>query len=527
MAARRSILDLPAYHSFVERYATNFELFCYEVAGLALSEDQQDFAHVIVDPRAKVSVVSGTGTGKTTEIAQLLLWHLWCHPVAYYDGKLEIGSNAYIGASSLQQVTDGVWKEMNDTIQRIKMTGHLNWLIQRTQMKAERVFIQGYKDQWFITKVAMAKGQSISIAGKHRYWQLIVVDEAAGVQDEHFNVINGTQTQDGNRTVLLSQGAKTTGFFYDSHHNLSLANDGDWVNLCFNSERAPHVSVEYLRSIALQAGGRDSVEYRVRVLGKFAENEELNLIHRRMIDAIYNEKSQLIEDGEPWGWFMLVDVGAGEYRDYSVCTLARVTGDDDITGPNPRRVEYVGIPLHINTTTVAKFKGLLLEIYGELSNARMLIDSGGNGLELCKALEDEGVDVHRVRWGDPCFKKENKKRFVNLRAQCYVHLRDAMRQKNVRFAYKEMSPALRASFIYQATHLPYFFTEKVQYQMMKKEDMRKQGIKSPDIMDTKAFAFLEGVHYNVSEAAFAGGTKKDKRKERMLAAKKKMMGEVA
>ncbi len=62
--------------------------------------------------------------------------------------------------------------------------------------------------------------------------------------------------------------------------------------------------------------------------------------------------------------------------------------------------------------------------------------------------------------------------------------------------------------------------------MMKKEDMRKQGIKSPDIMDTKAFAFLEGVHYNVSEAAFGGNTTKDKRKARMLAAKKKMMGEV-
>lgn len=31
--------------------------------------------------------------------------------------------------------------------------------------------------------------------------------------------------------------------------------------------------------------------------------------------------------------------------------------------------------------------------------------------------------------------------------------------------------------------------------MMSKEDMRKEGIKSPDLIDAFAFAFLEGCHY--------------------------------
>ena len=35
----------------------------------------------------------------------------------------------------------------------------------------------------------MRPGEAVSIAGKHRYWQLIVVDEAAGVSDDHMNVI--------------------------------------------------------------------------------------------------------------------------------------------------------------------------------------------------------------------------------------------------------------------------------------------------------------------------------------------------
>lgn len=36
-----------------------------------------------------------------------------------------------------RQIIRSIGKEMNDTIQRIKMTGHLNWLVQRTQVKAD------------------------------------------------------------------------------------------------------------------------------------------------------------------------------------------------------------------------------------------------------------------------------------------------------------------------------------------------------------------------------------------------------
>jgi len=40
----------------------------------------------------------------------------------------------------------------------------------------------------------MQQDKPIGVAGKHRYWQLIIIDEAAGVSDDHFDVIEGTQT---------------------------------------------------------------------------------------------------------------------------------------------------------------------------------------------------------------------------------------------------------------------------------------------------------------------------------------------
>ncbi|MDD5273014.1 MAG: hypothetical protein PHU14_09875 [Methylovulum sp.] len=38
-----------------------------------------------------------------------------CHPVAYYDDKIGVDSNANTDAQSIKQVADGIWKEIADT----------------------------------------------------------------------------------------------------------------------------------------------------------------------------------------------------------------------------------------------------------------------------------------------------------------------------------------------------------------------------------------------------------------------------
>lgn len=106
--ARKSLLNLPIYQEFVRRYQGDCEGFCYDICGLPLTEDQQDLTKVAIYPRARASVVSGTGTGKTAAIACIALWHMICFSVANYDGKQEIGSNTYVGAAALQQLADGV-----------------------------------------------------------------------------------------------------------------------------------------------------------------------------------------------------------------------------------------------------------------------------------------------------------------------------------------------------------------------------------------------------------------------------------
>lgn len=495
--AKQSIFADPRYEAFVERYCADPLAFAVEVCGMTPSEDQAELLIQIADPTARVSVVSGTSTGKTAAFGRIALWHLLCYPLAIYDGKVEVGSNTYIGAPLVSQVADGVWKEMSDARLAIA-NGEYGWINDYFDITKTRVAVRGYESQWFISQIAMAKGQAIGVAGKHRFWQLIIIDEAAGVPDDHFNVIDGTQTQGGNRTLMASQGARNAGRFYDSHHSLRKAAGGQWTSLRFSSENSPFATDDWLKARMFECGGRDSIEYKIRCRGLFAENSSNTLLSREDLERAFQPR-KIIEDDEPFGLVLLGDVGMGEYRDDSVAVLAKIIGDGD-QGPDARRVEYIEVPICSNTKNEIDMAGDLTNLLGQLSNATLYVDNGGIGHAVCKLIERSGGVVHRVDWGQPCFKKEYKERYYNLRACAMVRFRDAVRQGRVVLPQK-IDRTLKERIIGQGARLPYHFTEAggLRYVMMSKEKMREEGLKSPDLIDAMSFAFLEGCHYTPAD----------------------------
>lgn len=504
MAAKKSItiLEDPRYIDFVKRYSEDPLRFAVECTGFEPSNDQLQLFKAIVGHNAKVSVVSGTGTGKTFAFARIALWHLLCFPVAQYDGKLEIGSNTYIGAPNIQQVADGVWKEMEDTKIAIK-NGPNAWIADYIDISKTKVSVKGYSSQWFISQIAFQKGKSVGIAGKHRYWQLIIIDEAAGVTDEHFNVIEGTQTQAGNRILMASQGVRNAGHFYDSHHSLSKKNGGSWISLVFNSERSPFVTSEWLKDREIESGGRDSVEYQVRVLGRFAQDSSNYLLTREDLDKGFEPRSIIGKD-EPYGYLILCDVGLGEYRDDTVIVVARVIGYGDTGDPEPRRVEYVSVPLCSNDRAINDLPGDLQELVGKISNATLVVDAGGVGAAVVKSLKANGVQVTEVLWGKSCFKDKFKERYYNQRACAMVRFRDALRTGRVVFP-QGLPNRIKQKILDQGMRLPYHWSEAggLRYVMESKKDMAKAGIKSPDIIDAMTFAFLERVNYMMSDETLA------------------------
>ena len=96
--------------------------------------------------------------------------------------------------------------------------------------------------------------------------------------------------------------------------------------------------------------------------------------------------------------------------------VGRVVGYGDI-GPDARRVEIVRIPFLTNKIRSNIFAGYLADEGADYSNVTHVVDSGGLGINVCQDLEDLNKVVHRVNWGNPCFKNKNKDRYLNLRAQ--------------------------------------------------------------------------------------------------------------
>jgi hypothetical protein len=526
MARRLTIFEDLRYKAFVARYHADPLRFAVEVCAMVPSEDQIDLLIAISDPTARVSVVSGTSTGKTAAFARIAIWHLLACPFAIYAGKVEVGSNTYVGGPFVKTVSDGIWKEMQDVKMAI-CNGPVAWIAEYFTITKTRVTVRGYEEQWFITQIALANGQSVGVAGKHRYNQLIIIDEAAGVSDDHFDVIDGTQTQGGNRTLMASQGVRTSGRFFDTHHKLSHKQGGDWYSLCFSSENSPFVDAKWLRNRLIETGGRDTVEYMIRVLGLFPELSDKFLIGRT---AIQNQigVAPVIGEAEDWGHMLVIDVAAGVYRDKTVVMHAKVAGDGDRIDDRPRKMDVQGFPVFSNSLDWQDSVGRVVNyiLMEKLSNPTLVVDIGGQGEQFARMLERAGLtNIVRVQWGNPPWQKKNQKRFYNLRAQCSVNAAEAVKDGRCTFP-AGMRKDLERDMLDQGSRIPYHFDEKARYHIMPKEKMQElEGLPSPDVWDTVCMGFLEIAQYIPAErGGLDPGTQKGKALEEMEAQLLAQMG---
>ena len=384
----------PRWKEFVKRYCFDLPRFAFEACGQKSTWQQVELFQSVQEYGSRTSVASGHGTGKSRSLGIIAIWHLLCY---YY-------SNTLITAPKIEQVRNVAWKEIAD-IKEFVANGQYGWLADYFTVETERIYVNGYKDQWFVVAKTAPRGSPENLAGMHRDNYLVVADEASGIPDKNFGVLTGALTDARNRMLMTSQPTRNGGFFYDTHHSLSKSRGGPWNSLTFNSERSPLVSIEWIKEKRNEYGGVDDPQYKIKVRGEFPDNLEGQLLSRSALEKCLGAPSCIPADAD-WGWLVKVDVGAGEYRDKSVVIVAQVVGHGQAHEPEPRRVNIVKIPLCSNTIQPSALAAEVRNIAGALSNATILIDGGGLGLATVKTLQELGVpNVVKVLWGNPCFKK--------------------------------------------------------------------------------------------------------------------------
>ena len=346
------------------------------------------------------------------------------------------------------------------------------------------------KQQWFIIAKTAPRGSPENLAGMHRDWYLIVADEASGIPDANYSVLTGALTDSRNRMLLTSQPTRPSGFFYNTHHSLSKDEGGIWHSIAMNSELSPLVSLEFCEEKKQEY---TDAEYTIKVKGDFPENTDGNLLGRKAIESCFGKI--VIHTGDAYGIMVSIDVGAGEYRDKSIALVAHVAGYGDF-GEDARRVQIVAVPVMSNTRNIQDFTGECFNIASSLESCTTLVDAGGMGVAVCQSLETMGLpDVNRVKWGAPCWKKNNSDRFFNQRAQAMVCAARAVKEGRVGI----VDGPWRKDLLDQSSRIPYHFDEKARYKIESKEEMRKHGLPSPDLWDALAQLFLEGANFIICE----------------------------
>lgn len=477
MAVKRSITADPRWHKFISKYRDRTFQFATEVCGEVPTHQQEELFTAMNIPDNMVSVSSGTGTGKSSGTAMIMLNFLLCYPE----------SRVCLTANKVQQVKIGVYKYLNVYFKRV--VRRFPWIADYFTATDETFYANESKLAWCVVIKGYKVGAEESLAGEHALHMMYIVDEASGLGDPAFKSITGTLTQEDNRLLLLSQPTRNEGYFYRTQHDLKRVKGkptaGTYEALVFNSEDSPIVKPKFLVAKYLEYGGRKSAEYMIRVRGIFCDALSGFLISRALVDEGFNAS---IQHEESWGYIVTCDVSGGNYRDSCVYTLGRVSGRD-----RTRMVEVIDSKEMDGDMGAVDFaRYIIKEVVPFYSNLTIAVDAGAMGGEMIKELSRHNIpNVVPINWGAPVHSKVMRKEFFNKRAYASAMVRDALRYGNIRLFNAGVRENMR--LIEQFIKLPFMYSEKgdgLQLQMVSKKDMKKKGIDSPDIFDTHAFFWL-------------------------------------
>lgn len=481
----RDILKDPRYRYFRELYYDNLLDYVVDNCQYTPTWQQLEFMEDCQKVGARVAVASGHGTGKSFCLAWLLDWHLRVFP----------HSNAILTATNIEQARSVVWKYLDDVINT--MDARYPWMAGYFVKETRRYYAAPFKDSWYVLPRTASKSSPENLAGQHNTNLLIVVDEASGVDDSIHGVLRGALTNKRNRYIMTSQPTRPAGHFAEAMRTLSKKDNpetGIYDTITMNSEESPIVSREFIKEKLLEYGGHHSPEYQIKVLGCFPDNMGGYLIPRQWcIDATHYKIDFTDKD---FGYALLCDVAEGVHRDSSVVHIVKVWGRG-----SERLVESLECAEYpdMNEKDLARY---IASKYREFESLSIAVDADGAGRAVILDLEEQGIPVQSIHWGQPCHSHADQMRYVNLRAYAHCKLREAIFDKRFK------APDLR-KFIDQASRLPYKLDERGRYAMTPKEKMRAEGIHSPDICDTCCFAFIveytpcgSGKTYNSREQQF-------------------------
>jgi hypothetical protein len=418
-------------------------IFVTEVLGVT-PEPWQAEALEAVGKHDRVSIRSGHGVGKTTLQAWLVLWFLLTHQ----NCKVPVAAN------SQDQLRDTIWPEIAKWHRQLPDA--LKAII---DVQAERIVVVQDPEGAFAVRRTASKENPEALQGFHADHLLFLIDEASGIPDVVFEVGMGALSTPGAKVLMAGNPTRTSGFFYDTHD--SLRNRWHTMHVsCLDVLRAQG-HIEDIRA----KYGDNSNAWRVRVLGEFPTSDDETVIPLELVLAAVGRDVSSLSYYPVWG----VDV-------------ARF--GDDRTALAKRQANRLLEPIkHWNSTDLMVTTGMIKAEYEgtpyDMRPREILIDAIGLGAGVYDRCKELGLPVRAINIGEAAATREN---CMRLRDELWFKGREWFQDKLCSIPQDD-------ALIAELTAPTYTFSSSGKMIVERKEDMKKRGMRSPDLADAFLLTF--------------------------------------
>ena len=424
---------------FVLRYRDDPVLFVKEVLGATPYAYQAEFLDALASGERKMSVRSGHGTGKSTTSSWAMLWYV----------LLRFPNKVVVTAPTSGQLFDALFAELKRWIN--ELPPQLQVLL---TVKSDRVELAAAPAEAFISARTSRAETPEALAGVHSENVLLVVDEASGVPEKVFEAAAGSMSGHSATTILLSNPTRSSGTFFESQTRLA----DTWWTRRWSCVESPLVSEEFVDEMRARYG-EDSNAFRIRVLGEFPMADDDTIIPFHLADSAIKRDIEIPEDTKPiWG----LDVARFGADKTALCKRYGNVVTEITSWQGLDLMQTVG-------RVMAEYEGLA----PSMRPSEILVDSIGVGGGVVDRLRELGAPVRGINVGEAPAMGNT---YMNLRAELWFKTKGWLEDRSCKLPNDDQLLA-------ELTSIRYGFTPGGKMKAESKDDMRKRGLKSPDLAD--------------------------------------------
>ncbi len=460
---------------WIKRWSEYPLAYVIECVGDIPTYQQAEILNAVPEYRF-VSGVSGHGIGKSKLTGWMVNWYLDCHA---RPGRL---TRVPITGAGGSQLNSTMWAEVN-TVNDAKWP----FLGKRYKINDEMMYCLESPKTWFAVLRTARVENPDALQGFHECF--FVIDEGSAVPDKIFEVARGAMGDPGSYGLMLGNPTRTSGYMYEAHHNP----DSVWHCMQFSSEDSiaeEEYSYDYVdpmgNIITITHNGRqtrkwvkdmktefgeNSNVYRIRVLGKFANESQDLVVESRWLNDIENNP----KNAENAKHLKIMGVDVGYTSDPSGAVIRQ--------GMEIYHIEEWKCN---GDTTITEDK--VIKLQEEFECDKIGVDPIGVGAGVYDNLRKKGLPVYKadVREVAPT---PNDAKCDKLRdwlwwkcrhffQKCTVHINSSINSDTLKKLKKEVC-------------YPTYTTEGNKLKVESKKDMKKRGLKSPNIADALNITFLQ------------------------------------